>query len=96
MKLIKHMYFKKIRDSNICKMMASLDDEKISLVPDLLTIVLYSFISCDPKNRSKCCLKTLKIVKIEPKTTLKTLKMVIKMAIYPDYGFMGEDLMRSN
>ena len=42
------------------KIMASLDDQKISLEPCLLPLCPYNFISYDLENRSKCCLKTLK------------------------------------
>ena len=72
------MYFKKIRESNIHKIMAPLDDKKISLELCLLPICPYNSISFDPENESKYCLKTLKIVIIELNTALKTLKMVLK------------------
>ena len=78
MKVIRHVYFKKIRTSNVLKIMASLDDQKISLEPYLLTIFPYKSVSYDSENRSKCYQKTLKVVKIELKTALKTLKMVSK------------------
>ena len=58
--------------------MASLDDQKVSLEPCLLPLRPYIFISYDLENRSKCCIKPLKMVKIELKTALKTLKMVFK------------------
>ena len=52
-KVIKLMYFKKIRESNIHKIMASLDDHKIRFEPCLLAICPYNFISYDPENLSK-------------------------------------------
>ena len=58
--VIKLMYFKKIRESNIHKMMTSLDDHKIRREACLLTICPYNSVSYDPENCSKFCLKTLK------------------------------------
>ena len=57
---MKHMHFKKIRESNILKIMASLSDQKIGLEPCLLAICLDNSVSHDPENRSHWCLKTLK------------------------------------
>ena len=57
---IQDMYFEKIRESNIDKIMASLDDQKTSLEPCLHPIFSYKSVSYDLENRSKCCLKTLK------------------------------------
>ena len=60
MKVIKHMYFKKIRESNVHKIMASLDDQKISLEPCLLAIFPYKSLSYNPENSSKILPATLK------------------------------------
>ena len=53
-------YFKKIRESKIHNIMSSLDDQKISFVSYLRSVFPYNSIGCDPENRLKCCLKTLK------------------------------------
>ena len=54
------MYFKKIRESKIHDIMASLDDQKISFVSCLRTVFPYNSIGCNPENRLRCCLKTKK------------------------------------
>ena len=53
MKVIKHMYFKKIRESNIHTIMAPLDDQKIGLELCLLPLCPYNSISFYPENKSK-------------------------------------------
>ena len=78
MKLVKHMHFKIIRESNIYKIMASLDDQKIIFEPFLREITLINSISYDPENGSKCCLKTLKNGQNGAQNGPENMKMVLK------------------
>ena len=54
------MYFKKIRGSDIHKIMASLDDQKIYSWALFTHNLPIGHLSYDLENGSKCCLKTLK------------------------------------
>ena len=80
MKLVEHMHFKIIRESNIYKIMASLDDQKIIFEPFLREITPINSISYDPENGSKCCLKTLK------NGTKRWLDTLIKLFLATRYG----------